>query len=139
MIRRLLLVAAALTALALPASALAQHITFFKTPSGNIHCAFFGPHHGQVRCDIGQTGNAVKPRPSWCDFDFGKSYGVTRRGHGRRLCVSDSVNDPHARTLRYGKGIRKYGITCRSRTTGLRCTNRRHHGFFLSRAAQHVF
>jgi hypothetical protein len=120
-------------------SAQALDITFFRTPSKNIDCAFFGPKGASVRCDIRETDNAPKPRPKSCEFDYGNSYGVTRKGRGHRNCVSDSVADPDARVVRYGHSIKRYGIRCRSRESGLRCINARGHGFILSRSKQTVF
>jgi uncharacterized protein DUF6636 len=138
--RRLLLIATVVAALALPASALASHTTYFKTPSGNIRCAYFGPHHASVRCDILQTDNApAKPKPANCPGDWGHSFSVGKRGHGRWLCAGDSVFKQGERSVHYGHRIKRYGITCRSKTSGLRCTNRHHHGFFLSRSKQRVF
>jgi hypothetical protein len=139
----LALVPLAALALAQTASAAAAvgpgRPTFFRTPSGNIRCAFFGPSPASVRCDITKTDNAPRPRPASCEFDYGMSYGMRARSRAHRLCVSDSVAGPHARVLRYGHSISRHGIRCSSRKAHLRCVNRRHHGFTLSRAAQTLF
>jgi hypothetical protein len=92
-----------------------------------------------VRCDVKETDDPPPPRPKSCEFDYGNSFGLTRTGKGHRNCISDSVNDPHAKVIRYGHSIKRYGIRCRSRKSGLRCTNPRHHGFFLSRAKQTLY
>src|SRR4051812_24585507 len=136
--RPLLALLASLVVLALPAEALAG-ITVFKTPSGNIGCAFFGPKGKSVRCDVRETDDRVAPRPASCDLDYGHAFGLTPTGRGRRLCVGDTVLDPGARVLGYGHAMKRYGIRCTSRETGLRCVNRRGHGFSLSRGSQKVF
>ena len=133
----LTLVVAAL--LALPAAASAADFVFFKTPSGNIGCAFIDFHGRSLRCDLREITNRPPPRPASCEFDYGQAFGLTPRGRAHRLCVSDSVMDPSARTVRYGHGIRRFGIRCTSRRSGLRCVNRRAHGFALSRDAQRLF
>jgi hypothetical protein len=53
--------------------------------------------------------------------------------------VSDAVGGPKVRVLRYGRSIERYGMRCTSRTSHLRCVNRRGHGFTLSRSAQRLF
>jgi hypothetical protein len=124
---------------AAPAPAAIDDITFFRTPSGNVRCAFFGPKPASLRCDIGTTDNAPKPTPSSCEFDYGYSYGLTPKGRGRRLCVSDSVADPDARVVGDGHSIKRFGMRCVSKRPGLRCTNGSGHGFAISRAKQRVF
>ena len=42
-------------------------------------------------------------------------------------------------TLRYGRTWRNGAYTCRSRLTGLTCTNRAGHGLFLSRVSYRAF
>ncbi len=104
--------------------------SFFRTPSKNIYCAYFGT----LRCDI-RSGLVPKPaKPPGCDFDWGQTYELGRAGRTRVGCVSDSVFSPTASVLRYGTRWSRGGITCLSRATGLRCANRSGHGFFLSRA-----
>lgn len=130
---------ALLLSLALAPAAGAVSITTFRTPSENINCAFLGPAHAALRCDISMTDNAPKPKPASCEFEYGYSYGLTPRGKARRLCVSDAVVDPNSKVLRYGSSIRRYGMRCTSRRSGLRCVNRRGHGFRISRASQRLF
>jgi hypothetical protein len=126
-VRTLLVLAAAVT-LAVPAARAAPG-TFFRTPSRNIYCAYFG----SLRCDI-RSGLTPKPaRPPGCDFDWGQTYVLGRTGRARVGCVSDSVFDPSARVLAYGTTWRRGGIACTSRRTGLRCTNASGHGLFMSR------
>jgi hypothetical protein len=131
--------AAALALLGLPAVAPAG-ITGFKTPSKNIFCAYIA-FEGvrEMRCDISTMTSTPPPKPDWCEFDWGMSFGMTPTSRGHRLCVSDTPMDPKFPTLAHGKTWKHGGISCRSRTSGLRCTNKRDHGFFLSRAKQTLF
>jgi hypothetical protein len=133
---RRFLLAFVLLALALPASA-AAGLHGFRSPSGNIACAQEG---ARLRCDILATTNGRPRRPAACHFDWGYAY-ATRRGwhRGRRLCVSDTVNDPALPVLAYGHGWTGAGVRCRSRVAGITCTNPAGHGFFLSKARQRLF
>lgn len=131
--RRLLLVLVALV-VAVPAATAAPN-PFFRTPSKNIYCAYFE----SLRCDI-KSGLKPRPaRPAGCDFDWGQTLELSRTGRAKIGCVSDSVYDPHSRALAYGSTWSRGGITCRSKPTGLRCTNRSGHGFFMSRARSYRF
>ncbi len=134
--RAVLLAVACSSLLALPQGAVAGP-NGFRSPSGNIACAQEGT---RVRCDILATTNGRPPRPASCRFDWGFAY-ATRQGwqRGRRLCVSDSVNDPRLPVLAYGRRWRAGGVTCHSRTAGVTCANRGGHGFFLSKARQRLF
>ncbi len=114
----------------------AAAFTFFKTPSGNTGCAITGT---SVRCDLLRNDAAKPPRPASCDFEWGNSFGLDRTGRARRLCNSDTVFDPGARVLAYGSSIKRRGIKCTSRESGLRCKNRSGHGFKLSRQSQKLF
>ena len=128
--------AAAVIALAVAApAAAATSSSFFRTPSGNIYCAYFG----SLRCDIRSGILPKPPKPARCDFDGGQTYELPRTGAARVGCVSDSVFTPTARILRYGTRWTRGEITCLSRTSGLRCTNGSRHGFFLSRAHSYRF
>jgi uncharacterized protein DUF6636 len=127
----LVLVAAAI---AIPAASAAPN-PFFRTPSKNIYCAYFG----SLRCDI-KSGIKPKPaKPSGCDFDWGQTLELSRTGRARIGCVSDSVYDPHSRLLPYGSRWKRGGITCKSTAAGLRCSNAGSHGFFMSRGRSYRF
>ena len=54
-------------------------------------------------------------------------------------CAGDTAVLPNAPVLAYGRTWRRGGIVCRSRRTGLRCTNRSGHGFTLAREAWRIF
>jgi hypothetical protein len=132
---RTLLVLAAALAVAAPAGG-ARPDEFFRTPSKNIRCGYFV---AQLRCDIASGLKPLPPKPTSCDFDWGQTYFLTRRGRAVIGCVSDSVSSPSARVLAYGTTWRKGGIVCRSRAIGMRCTNTSGHGFFMSRARSYRF
>jgi hypothetical protein len=122
-----------------PAGATAG-LTSFRTPSKNIYCAW---EHSSgspqlLRCDVLKLTHQA-PKPRGCQFDAGSAFGMRTTGRASALCVSDSVFDPRARVLAYGK-TRKFGpFRCSSKTTGLRCSNRSGHGFFLNRDRYKLF
>jgi hypothetical protein len=60
-------------------------------------------------------------------------------GRARPNCAGDTVYDSRARILAYGQVWRRGGLTCWSRTVGLRCTNAQRHGFTLARERYTVF
>jgi hypothetical protein len=119
-----------------PPSSRADDFAAFRTPSGNIGCAYTGAGgstKGYLRCDIG-TGLRPRPRkPASCELDYGSGYSMSDTGRASVVCAGDTVLR-QGFVLRYGKTWRSGGFTCASRIAGLRCTNRNGHGFFLSRA-----
>jgi len=127
--------------LAVPAQALSSQV-FFRTPSGNIGCAFSPGAHASLGCRI---ASGLVPRPGhgpactqhspWAD---GYEMGPTR---GPRLdwCDGNPVVLHPSRLLAYGTTWRRAGFTCWSRRTGLTCKNRSGHGWLLSRAHSYGF
>ncbi|WCB93261.1 hypothetical protein DSM104299_01970 [Baekduia alba] len=143
--RRLVPIVAAIAATAAlaagaPAASALSGLDPFTTPSGHIACMYQhlpGERPG-LRCDVDDVARAA-PRPKSCDLDYGSSFGLSQTGRARRLCVGDTVRDPKAKALAYGK-TKHYGpFTCTSRTTELRCTTKAGHGFELSRTRQRLF
>ena len=131
--RRLLLVMLAVGAVAAPAAGAYESATF-KTPSGNIVCAYsqWGSRES-VRCDI-RSGMTPKPsRPRGCNLDYGQGLSVSGTGRGRVTCAGDTILGMGGRALLYGTTFRRGRIACTSSKAGLRCTNKEGHGFFLSR------
>jgi hypothetical protein len=115
--RRVILALALL--LAFPAGASASFFQF-RSPTGRIGCAF-------------ESGGGLKPivRCEWArSNDRAVWLGV--RGRAHRLKISDTVRDPNAKVLHYGKSARFHGIKCTSRRRGMTCRNRSHHGFTVS-------
>jgi len=137
-----LVAVAAAAALARDASGKA-YVTLFRTPSGNIGCAYSSAFAGQpayLRCDIRSGLHHPTPgRPARCDLDYGDSVGLRRSGRASLVCHGDTVFSPHARVLAYGTSWRRDGFTCRSQAAGLRCSNLSGHGFFLSRERWSTF
>jgi hypothetical protein len=133
--------AAALAAgvLATPASA---RITFFQSPAKNIHCVYLSAPNApspSVRCDT-DFATRFRRRPANCEFDFGRAFYVTSRGHGRAICVSDSANSPSARKLVVGTDSHFGPFTCKAPARkSVRCTSARGHGFLLAPTRQLVY
>ena len=129
----------AVAALALPAGASAALI-HFQTPSHRIGCIYDGSGRGYLRCDV--RGISRTPPPS-CDLDSGGAFSMARRSRSHILCAGDTaLCAPHergCRTVAYGTTWNHGGFKCKSRRTGLTCTNEVGHGFFLSRESQRVF
>ena len=123
-----------------PASG-ASGATTFRMPSGNIYCAYehysFAPI--DLRCEIRSGVKPLPPHPQTCNADWGAGYAMRQTGLPYVLCISDTIYDPKARVLAYGTTWRGGAFTCTSKTTGLRCTNRSGHGFFLSREHSYRF
>ena len=134
--RRILLVAVATAGLVLavaqPSGARPGKLVSFRLPSKNIACAYVtGFGESFLRCDV-LSGLEPKPKGR-CRVGDWSAVSMTKTGKARASCISDTVYDNRARFLKYGHTWKRGGFTCRSRRTGLTCTNTRRHGFFLSR------
>ena len=107
----------------------------FRLPSGNIGC-MYATASRVLRCDI-LSGLRPEPRRR-CELDW---TGITLAAAGRAApqCAGDTAYDRRAPVLRYGRTWRRGAITCRSARDGLRCSNRRGRGFFLSRGRWRVY
>jgi hypothetical protein len=115
----------------------------FRTPTGNIGCAYsaglVGDEAPTVRCDIRSRLHPEPKAPASCRLDYGDSIQVTRTGPAVLVCHGDTAIDPRSRVIAYGHLFRRGGIGCVSRFTGLTCTNSAGHGFFLSRQRWRIF
>jgi hypothetical protein len=111
----------------------------FRTPSKNIACAYYPASitgKAVFRCDL---FSGLKPKPARrCDVDW-TGASMAPRGKAGPTCAGDTVYDPHAPVLAYGRSWSYGGVSCTSRATGLTCRNRDGHGFFLSRQSWRVF
>src|SRR3982750_4680122 len=99
--RLLVPLAATLTA-ALLAAAPAQAATrSFKTPSGQIGC-------------LVHTGARAADTFVRCDplFLNDRAYTLSATGRGRTIRISDTVFDPQAPVLAYGRRVRLGPFTC---------------------------
>lgn len=103
----------------------------WKSPSGNIVC---GPSGSKVVCLILEQDFVDAP----CDGVYTTSGSVGRTGRARLNtgCFGGVPMEylPPIRTVRYGDRFRYRGVTCRSKRTGMRCSNQSGHGFKLRRA-----
>jgi hypothetical protein len=133
-------IALAITATAAPAAS-SGPLPGFRMPSRNIGCLFEPPIPGSggkgvLRCDI---LSGLKPEPRRrCELDW-TGVAVNAIGRASPTCAGDTAFDRRTPILRYGTTWRRAGIVCRSRRTGLRCTNGRGHGFVLARERWRVF
>jgi len=119
--------------------AAAQEFLAFKSPSGNIACMIFaGGGYSAARCDIAQATPSFR-RPADCDLDWGHAFEVGASGSGYPVCAGDTVFEPGAPVLGYGRYVTLGGFTCTSERTGMTCVNAMGHGFSVARAAQRVF
>jgi hypothetical protein len=125
---------------ATPAGATAASgLTSFRTPSKNIYCAREQfQKTDMLRCDVRKLDH-LAPKPKGCRFGWGNSFGMNPRSRAHSLCVSDSVFDAHAKVLAYGTTHHFGPFTCKSKTSGLTCTNRSGHGFTLNRTRGKFF
>jgi hypothetical protein len=117
-------------------------IFMFRTPSGNIGCAFNSdPDFGGVylRCDILSGLKPAPARPRGCTLDWKYGYEMRPTGRAQTVCAGETAVDKRAKVIRYGSKWARGGFTCLSRRTGLRCRNRSGHGFFLSRTHSYRF
>jgi hypothetical protein len=112
---------------AVPTTASAALRTF-RSPTGNLGCMFYS--------------DADVPRQVRCEWRGGNDRAVqlTERGKGRRIKITDTVMDPNAKVLAYGKTTKFGSLRCTSRTTGITCrSTRSNHGFVVSVQSQRVF
>ena len=114
-------------AAAVPASAGAA-LRDFRSPTGKLACLFYS--------------DAQVPRQVRCEWDGGGDRAVQLRetGKGKRIKITDTVFNPEAKPLAYGKSTTFGRLKCTSRTTGITCKSlRSNHGFTVSTSKQRVF
>ena len=121
--------------------ALAEELTFFQSPTGNIGClAIVGGEDDEVRCDLRQLTASFTRPPAECDLDWGDSFAIGANDRkGSLVCHGDTVFDQNAAVLDYGLNASFGPFTCTSAKTGMTCTNASGHGFSIARASQSVF
>jgi hypothetical protein len=109
----------------------------FTSPSGNIGCVV---DTTSARCDVRDHVYTAGLRPSNCDLDWGDSLQVNDKGLVGWVCHGDTVFDPAAQALPYGKSSQKGSIVCASADTGMTCTQGPSgHGFLISRERYRIF
>ena len=121
--------------------ALAEELTFFQSPTGNIGCmAIVGGEFDEVRCDLRQLTASFTRRPADCDLDWGDSFAIGANDRkGSLVCHGDTVFDQNAAVLDYGLNAAFGPFTCTSAKTGMTCSNDLGHGFSVAREKQSVF
>jgi hypothetical protein len=114
------IIAAVALALAFPATAIA--LADFKTPGGAAYC---GITHGEPPYHV----------ICWTPNDgFTVSMGPRGRAYKRYIRDNRGYHDYVGRTLSFGqRWASAPGFRCVSRRTGLTCTNRVGHGWWLGR------
>src|SRR4051794_17780980 len=120
-----LLATGVLAAVPAPASAALRS---FRSPSGKLGCMFYSDPDvpPQVRCEW-KGGN-----------DRALVLDETRKG--KRIKITDTVFDPKAKPLAYGKRTKFRKLTCTSRRSGITCkSSKSGHGFMVSTQKQRVF
>jgi hypothetical protein len=129
-----------LCTLFLATPAMADEFVFFRSPTGNIGCMAVVGEYNEVRCDLRELTPSYSRRPADCDLDWGDSFAVGSSNRpGYVVCHGDTVFDPGAAVLRYGRSASFGPFTCTSAETGMTCTNGHGHGFRVARAQQSVF
>jgi hypothetical protein len=108
----------------------------FRTPSGNIGCAYYDR---VLRCDVRDGVKPLPPQPLSCQLDWGAGFWLHEHGPARIVCAGDTALDPSAPVVRYGTTWHGGPIACMSTPNGLRCTNADRHGFFISRGEAYRF
>jgi hypothetical protein len=99
----------------------------FKSPSGQLACAFYS--------------DAETPRFVRCEWDGANDRAVTlgETGKGKRVKITDTVRNKKAPVLAYGKSTKFGRLRCTSRRSGLTCRNEAGHGFTITIEKQRVF
>jgi hypothetical protein len=116
------------------------HLKQFQSPTHNIGCYLSSQQGGSVRCDIREHAWTAPPKPAYCDVDWGGGLQVGSKRRGSIVCAGDTVLDPGAPVLAYGKASEVGPIACRSSEAGVRCSDSLSgHGFFVSRQRYALF
>src|SRR5262245_21259321 len=108
----------------------------FQSPSHNIACAMVSDG---VRCDIRNHAWMAPPKPPSCDVDYGGGLSLTEKGKGHYTCAGDTLLGS-GKVLAYGRSRTLGRFHCTSKTSGMRCVNRRNgHGFNLASESVRLF
>jgi hypothetical protein len=120
------------------ASSASAQTVFFRTAANNVACAASGP---EIRCDLRESTAPLPVKPASCEFDYGLFFRIsTTARKGVRICAGDTVLGSSEGTLFPGRTQRYRSMRCTAQgRTGMRCVNRRGHGFSISPARQRLF
>ena len=102
-----------------------------QLPSRNIGC-IFGQAPPYLRCDVRTGLRPPPPRPKGCEQDWAYGLEMTALSRPKTFCAGDTALSAGP-ILAYGATLKLMGFNCLSEPTGVLCTNRNRHGFFLSR------
>jgi hypothetical protein len=134
---RTLLAAAVIgIALAAPLAAGAASPVQFRSPTGNIGCAYY---NAALRCDVRDGLVPRPPRPAGCPSftDYGQGLSLNARGTSV-VCAGDTALGAGS-VLPYGRTWHRGSITCVSRSTGFTRTNASGRGFYIARGVYRRF
>lgn len=134
MTAKALVLAAGLTALAVPVAAQDSDVRFMS-PSGIITC-LINPY--VAACQIAEYTPSFQSPPADCTADWGGYFSVSARGTAKLAC-SRADERSVAFTLSYGQTVRFAEIGCTSETTGVTCINGEGRGFQVRRSEQRIF
>jgi hypothetical protein len=118
-------------------SVVAQNTAGFQTPTGNIYC--LAQENKELRCDIQINSAKLPPKPKDCNLEWGNAFGMDLNGKSERFCHGDTIFNPKYPVLGYGKTWRNQGFTCVSKKSGVTCTNKKKHGWQISKTNQTLF
>lgn len=115
-------------------------VAAFRSPSGNIYCQL-GPDF--AACEVEQ-GRVEPPVDGICTGSDADDVGRLElvAGAVNAICNTDSIRDPKAPKLAYGRIARLPGVdvTCLSAEWGVTCVDpNREHGFFIARGSFTTF
>jgi hypothetical protein len=119
----------------------------FKTPSGNIFCAYFRNAGAVVECVMRSEYEPLLPRRRpGCSRSYWIELSATGRLRtGGSVCPGEPdpegpfIGAEQAWVLGYGKTWSGGGVRCTSAMSGLTCRNKSGHGCFLSREHWRAF
>lgn len=135
--RLALITTAALLPLTVPAAtAGADDLVTFISPSGNVGCVLDADY---ARCDIVDRDWNPPPRPADCEFDYGQGIGLAPGERAAFVCAGDTTLGGE-RVLGYGDSLTRGRLTCESSKNGIACRDTSSgRGFSLSREIYQLF
>jgi hypothetical protein len=120
-----LLATGVLASVPAPASAALRS---FRSPTGKLGCMFYSDPDvpPQVRCEWKGAND--------------RALVLDEARKGKRIKVTDTVLDPKAKPLAYGKSTKFGRLRCTSRASGITCRSTKSgHGFTVAVNRQRVF
>ena len=119
-----------------------------RSPTGNISCFLVSGGPELLLCSIAHASyaNALQAKcmgpdgsgVDWHGFTLGPAKGAHINCTGGILYDNGKYR-PSYRTLPYGTSWHRTTFTCRSRRTGVTCTNAGGHGVFISRESYRLW